>query len=319
MRSAERMYEGGVAAPTVKRKRWFKLFIRQKYLFLMLLPCLLWYVIFHYVPMYGLIIAFKEYDFMAGILGSQWVGLQYFKQFFENPYLWRILKNTFVISINSLVWGFPVPIIFALLLNELGSLKYKKIVQTVTYLPHFISVVIMVGLLKQLTSPTTGVINAAVTALGSEPINFFMEKSWFVPLYVLSGIWSDFGWGAIVYIAAIAGISPELYEAATVDGAGRFRRVWHITIPGIMPTVIVLFILRMGNVLNVGYEKILLMYNEGIYETADVISTYVYRNGIRNANYSFGTAVGLLNSVVALILIVITNYISNKVSDVGLW
>jgi len=293
--------------------------IKQKYLFMMLFPSLLYYFIFRYIPMYGVIIAFKDYNFISGIWGSKWVGLKYFKQFLQNPYFFRTLRNTFIISINSLFWFFPVPIIFAILLNEVKNTQFKKTIQTVTYLPHFISIVTVVGLLKQLTSPTTGVINAVIMTLGGNPINFFMEKGWFVPLYVISAIWSDFGWGAIVYIAAISGIGQELYEAASIDGAGRFRQIWHITIPGIMPTVVILLILRMGSLLDVGYEKILLMYNEGIYETSDVISTYIYRNGIRQANYSFGTAVGLLNSTVSLALVIMSNYISKNVTEVGLW
>lgn len=279
----------------------------------------MYYVIFRYIPMYGLIISFKKYDFVKGIFNSEWVGFKYFIQFFKNPYFGRIVFNTLNISLSSLVWSFPVPIIFALLLNEIKGTYFKKAVQTATYLPHFISLVIMVGLMKQLTSPTTGIINKIITVCGGESINFFMDKNWFVPLYVISEIWSNFGWGAIVYIAAIAGINQELYEAATVDGAGRFRRVWHITIPGILPTAVILLILRMGSMLEVGYEKILLMYNESIYETADVISTYVYRNGIQQFNYSYGTAVGLMNAVVDLLLVVGANYISNKLTDSGLW
>ena len=291
----------------------------QRYLLMMLIPCLLYYVIFKYIPMYGLIISFKKYDFVKGIMKSEWVGLKYFIQFFKNPYFTRVLFNTLNISVSSLIWSFPAPIIFALLLNEVRGTYFKKVVQTATYLPHFISLVIIVGLMKQLVSPTTGVINKIITMCGGDAINFFMEKKWFVPLYIISEIWCNFGWGAIVYIAAIAGINQELYEAATVDGAGRFKKVWHITIPGILPTVIIMLILKLGGMLAVGYEKILLMYNESTYETADVISTYVYRNGIQQFNYSYGTAVGLMNAIVDVMLIVAANYISNKVADTGLW
>lgn len=301
------------------RSKFRQTVYNQRYLLIMLLPCLLYYIIFRYVPMYGLIISFKKYDFVKGIMGSEWVGLKYFIQFFQNPYFGRVLFNTLNISVSSLIWSFPAPIIFALLLNEVRGTYFKKLVQTATYLPHFISLVIIVGLMKQLTSPTTGIINKIIAAFGGEPINFFMEKGWFVPLYILSEIWCNFGWGAIVYIAAIAGINQELYEAATVDGAGRFKKIWHITIPGILTTVIIMLILKLGGMLTVGYEKILLMYNESTYEVADVISTYVYRNGIQQFNYSYGTAVGLMNAVVDLLLIVSANYISNKVADTGLW
>ena len=292
----------------------------QKYLMILLLPSLIYYIIFRYVPMYGLIIAFKDYDFMSGIMGSPWVGLKYFKEFLRGPYFGRLIRNTLKISITNLIFSFPLPIIFALLLNELKNQRLKKLTQTVSYLPHFLSVVVVVGLLKQLLSPTSGVVNKVIsTVTGGDTINFFMEGKWFLPMYVSSGIWQELGYSAIIYISAIAGIDPALYEAATVDGAGRWRRIWNITLPSILPTVSILLILRLGSLLEVGYEKVLLMYNPSIYEVSDVISTYVYRAGVQNANYSYGTAVGLLNSVVAVILIVISNKVSDKLSGSGLW
>lgn len=269
--------------------------------------------------MAGVVIAFKKYDFRYGVFGSPWVGLEYFRQFVAGPYFLRLVRNTFLLSIYDLIWGFPIPIIFALLLNEIQSAKFKKTIQTISYLPHFISVVIVVGLLKQMFSPTTGIINAMLMGIGVEPVNFFMEKHWFRTLYIGSGIWQGFGWSAIIYIASIASIDQEIYEAAQIDGAGRFRCMWHVTLPGIRPTIIILLILRLGNILDIGYEKVLLMYSPGIYETADIISTYIYRAGIQQANYSLGTAVGLMNSVVSFVLIIITNKISQKVSEVGLW
>lgn len=291
----------------------------QKYLLIMLAPCLLYYILFRYIPMFGLVIAFNRYNFADGIFGSPWVGLDNFSQFIFGPYFWRLMKNTFLTSFYDLLFGFPAPIIFALMLNELAGRKFKRLVQTVSYLPHFLSAVVVVGLMKQMLSPTSGIVNAAICALGGESINFFMEKGWFRFLYVISGIWQNFGWGAIIYIAGIAAIDPALYEAAEIDGAKRFKKMIHITIPGITPTMIILLILRMGTLLDVGYEKVLLMYNPGIYETADVISTYVYRNGIQEANYSFGTAVGLMNSVIAMILIIASNTISKRVSETSLW
>lgn len=291
----------------------------QRYLLLLLLPGLIYYAIFRYYPMYGATIAFKKFDFRAGIMGSEWVGLKYFEQFVTGPYFWRLVKNTFAISFLDLIFSFPAPIIFAILLNEVRSKKYKKVVQTVSYLPHFISTVILVGLMKTMFSPNGGVINNIIGMFGAEPINFFMEKSWFRTLYVGSGIWQGFGWGSIIYLAAIAGIDTQLYEAAHMDGAGRFRCMWNITLPSIRPTIVIMLIMRLGRLLSVGFEKIILMYSPATYEVSDVISSYVYRYGILNANYSFGAAVDLMNSVVALVLIVVTNMISRKLSDTSLW
>lgn len=291
----------------------------QRYLLLLLLPGLIYYAIFRYYPMYGTVIAFKDFDFRAGILGSDWVGLKFFKQFVTGPYFFRLVKNTFVISFLDLLFSFPAPIIFALLLNEVRAKKYKKVVQTVSYLPHFISVVILVGLMKTMFSPNGGVINNIIELFGGESINFFMEKGWFRPLYVGSGIWQGFGWGSIIYLASIAGIDTQLYEAAHIDGAGRFRCMWNITLPSIRPTIVIMLIMRLGRLLSVGFEKIILMYSPATYEVSDVVSSYVYRYGILKANYSFGAAVDLMNSLVALVLIVVTNKISQKLSDTSLW
>lgn len=303
-----------------KKKSVWATISEQRYLMVLLIPALLYYLIFKYVPMYGLVIAFKDYDFMSGIFGSPWVGVKYFAEFIQGPYFWRILRNTFKISLTNLIFGFPLPIIFALFLNELKNQRLKKLTQTISYLPHFLSVVVIVGLMKQLFSPTSGIVNTVITSFtNGESINFFMEEQFFIPLYVGSGIWQDMGYNAIIYIAAIAGIDPGLYEAASIDGAGRFRKIWNITLPSILPTISILLILKLGSLLEVGYEKILLMYNPNIYEVSDVISTYVYRSGIQSANYSFGAAVGLMNSIVALILIVVSNKASNKLSGNGLW
>lgn len=308
-----------VALSARKKKSLGRRMREQKYLLILLIPCLLYYIIFKYIPMAGVLLAFKRFDFRKGIFGSPWVGLKYFKQFVHGPFFGRLIKNTFLLSFYELIFGFPIPIIFALFLNEIKNDKFKKTVQTISYLPHFVSVVIVVGLMKQMFSPTTGIVNRIIEMMGGEPINFFMQKEWFRTLYVGSGIWQGFGWSAIIYIASIASIDQQIYEAARVDGAGRFRCMWNITLPGISPTIIILLILRIGKILEVGYEKVLLMYNPGTYETADIISTYIYRAGIEKTNYSLGTAVGLMNAVVSFVLIIFTNRLSQKVSDVGLW
>lgn len=297
------------------RKRWNE----QKYLFFMILPCLAYYFIFHYMPMYGVIIAFKKFDMVKGIMGSSWVGLDNFVRFFEGPYAFRLIKNTLLLSIYNLIFYFPIPIIFALFLNEVKNKWFKKAVQTVSYLPHFVSVVIVVGMLQSMLSPSTGIINRVITSLGGESINFFMQPEWFRTLYISSTIWQEFGWGSIIYLAALSSVDAGLYEAAHLDGAGRFRCMWHITLPAISPTIITLLILKVGNLLTVGYEKVIMMYNPGIYETADIISSYVYRVGVSQANYSFGTAVGLMNSIVSMILILITNTVSKKLTETSLW
>lgn len=297
------------------KKRWNE----QKYLFFMILPCLTFYFIFHYLPMYGVIIAFQKYDVVKGITGSSWVGLDNFIRFFEGPYAWRLIRNTLLLSIYNLVFYFPIPIIFALFLNEVKNRHFKKVVQTVSYLPHFVSVVIVVGMLQSLLSPSTGVINRMIESLGGEPVNFFMQPNWFRTLYISSTVWQEFGWGSIIYLAALSSVDGGLYEAAHLDGAGRFRCMWNITLPSISPTIITLLILKVGNLLTVGYEKVIMMYNPGIYETADIISSYVYRVGVSQANYSFGTAVGLMNSIVSMVLILITNTVSKRLTETSLW
>jgi putative aldouronate transport system permease protein len=292
---------------------------RDKILILIILPVVIWYLIFQYVPMYGIIIAFKKFHPVKGILGSSWAGLMYFEQFFNSVYFWRLLKNTVLLSFYSLLFGFPVPIMFALLLNELKETWFKKSVQTVSYLPHFISVVVVVGMIVNFTSPIDGVINNVVMLFGHQPINFLGQADYFRTIYVASGVWEGFGWGSIIYLAAISGIDPQLYEASAIDGAGRWRRMMHVTLPGLMPTIIILFLLNIGSLMDVGYEKVILLYNPATYETSDIIATYVYRKGIMNAEYSFSAAVGLFNNVLNLTLLLIFNRFSRKVSDTSLW
>ncbi len=276
-------------------------------------------MVFRYGPMYGMVIAFKRFDFASGIIGSPWVGLRYFRQFVAGPYFFRLARNTLLLSLYQLVIGFPAPIILALLLNEVRNRAFKRTVQTITYLPHFISVVIVVGLLKQILSPTSGVVNQVLAALGHPAINFFMEKGWFRPLYVGSEIWQETGWNAILYLAALSNIDPQLYESAWMDGANRFRCMANVTLPGLKPTIIVVLLLRLGRILNVGFEKVLLMYSPATYETADVISTFVYRSGIAQANYSFAAAIDVMNAVVILILVSMSNSLARRFGEAALW
>jgi putative aldouronate transport system permease protein len=269
--------------------------------------------------MYGVIIAFKDYRPGRGIWGSAWVGLRYFQQFFSSFYLVRLVRNTLLINVYSILFGFPAPIIFALVLNEFKDSIFKRTIQTITYLPHFISVVVICGMIVNALSPQNGVVNAILENLIGHKINFLNESRWFRFIYVGSGIWQGFGWGSIIYLAALSGIDPNLYEAAKIDGAGRLRQIWHISLPGIMATVITLLILSVGNMMSVGFEKIILLYNPTTYETADVISTYVYRAGLLGGQYSFSTAIGLFNSMINMFLLLAANWISKKVTSHGLW
>ena len=278
---------------TLTWKRIRKAFLRDKLLWLLVMPGVLWYLLFAYSPMYGLVIAFKDFQPFKGIAASPWVGFQWFEQFFNTYYFWRLLRNTLLLNIYSLIWGFPAPIIFALLLNEIMHKKFKRIAQTISYLPYFLSTVVVVGIVVNFVSPTSGLINRVITSLGGDAINFIIMPEWFRTLYISSDIWQGLGWGSIIYLAALSGIPMELYEAATMDGANKLQKVWHVTLPSIAPTIIILLILSLGGMLSVGYEKIILMYNAQTYETADVINSYVYRRGVAGGEYSFGTAVGL--------------------------
>ena len=299
-------------------KRLIRDILKNRYIYLMLFPAIAYYVIFHYFPMYGVVIAFKDFRAGLGIMRSPWAGLKHFEQFFSSYYCWRLIRNTILLNIYDLIFAFPAPIILALLLSELRSNKYKRIVQTVSYLPHFISVVVVVGFIGNFFSQN-GIINSIIIKFGAGPISFMLESKWFRPIYIGSGIWQDIGWGSIIYLAAISAIDPQLYEAATIDGAGRFRKIVHITIPSILPTVVILLIFRVGGMMSVGFEKVFLMYNPSTYETADVISTFVYRSGFRQAQYSYSAAVGLFNTIVNFILLVIANYTSRALTENSLW
>ncbi len=300
------------------RNMVIKDFKRNKFKYLIIIPVIIYIFIFSYRPMYGLVIAFQRFKPFLGISGSPWVGFDNFKQFFNDIYFQRLLRNTFTISFKSIIFGFPAPIIFALLLNEIRNNKFKRTVQTISYMPHFISIVVVSGLIRAF-SQTDGVFNDIIAYFGGERTNLLSIKENFHPIYIISGIWQNIGWDSIIYLAALTGIDQEQYEAAKVDGAGRLKQMFYITLPGLIPTITTLFILRMGGVLNVGYEKILLLYQPLTYEVADVISTYVYRKGIVEANYSFSSAVGLFNSIVNVCFLLTTNKISKKISENSLF
>lgn len=292
--------------------------VRNRVLYIMVLPVLIYYILFAYLPMYGITIAFQDYDPALGYTGSPWVGLQNFKDFFKSVYFLRILKNTLHISLASIIFGFPAPIILALLINEVTSKKYMKTVQTITYLPHFISLVVVCGIIKSFTG-TNGIITQIVSKFTNDSTSLLMKPNAFVPVYIISEIWQGIGWGSIIYIAALAGVDTQLYEAASLDGCGRLRQVLHVSIPGILPTIVIMLILRMGSMLNVGYEKIILLYNPSTYETADVISTFTYRKGLQEFEWSYGSAVGLFNSAVNVIFLLGTNMLSRKLTESSLW
>lgn len=301
-------------------KRLSKDLIKNKYLYIMFIPTLVFFILFAYVPMYGVIIAFKDFNVGKGIMGSDWVGLAHFKDFFSSYYFSRTLTNTLIISVLTLVFCFPTPIIFALFLNEIKNNHFKKTIQSVTYFPHFISVVVVCGLIIEFCS-TNGAINQIIQLFAPDsPVrNLLADKNLFRPIYIISGVWQGFGWGSIIYLAALSGIDPSLYEAATIDGASRWRQTISITIPSIMPTVVIMLILAIGGLMNVGWEKIVLLYSPTTYATADVISSFVYRRGLIESDFSFSTAVGLFNSVINFILIIFANKVSKVVTENSLW
>ena len=293
------------------RKRW------QLYLVLALPLCYL--ALFHYAPMYGVQIAFKNFIVTKGITGSPWIGLKHFQRFFSSYQFWRLVKNTIGISFYSLAAGFPVPIILAILINEVGSHSFKKTVQMITYAPHFISTVVMVAIILQFLDPKMGLVNRLVVMLGGSAVNFMAKPELFKTIYVLSGVWQNAGYSAVIYIAALSSIDPQLEEAAVIDGASKLQKIIHIDIPGILPTAIILLILNMGRIMNVGFEKVYLMQNPLNMTTSDVISTYIYRTGLVSAQYSFSAAVGLFNSVINLILIGSVNQLARRLGETSLW
>lgn len=291
---------------------------KYRQIYMLLLPALIYVLVFNYAPMYGIQIAFKNYKGALGIWKSPWVGFKHFIDFFEGYYFWRLLKNTLVLSLYQLSVGFPIPIIVALILNETRP-KFKKVAQTILYAPHFISMVVLCGMIVTMFSKESGVVNTLMEMLGMERVYFMGEPGAFRHLYVWSAVWQQTGWNAIIYIAALSGVDPNLHEAASIDGATRLQRIIHINIPTIMPTIIITLIMQLGRIASVGYEKAFLLQTNLNVEVSEIIATYVYKRGIVNANYSFSTAVGLFNNVINIILILVANNISKKVSETSLF
>lgn len=298
-------------------QRWKKI-KRSRWLYVLMALPILYYIIFCYAPMYGVLIAFKDYKIAKGVWGSPWVEFKWFEKFLFDEYFWKLVRNTLMLNLYGLVWGFPVPILLALMLNEVRHSKFKRIVQTVSYLPHFISTVVICGMLHNFLS-LDGVINQLIAFLGFDKIQFLILPEWFRTVFTASGIWQSCGWNSIIYLAALTAVDSQLVEAAEIDGANRFQRIWHVTLPAITPTISIMLIMQLGRMMTLGYEKIILLYNGMTYETADTISTYVYRRGILKADYSYSTAVGLFQTVVGLIFLTTSNMLSKKLSETSLW
>ncbi len=292
---------------------------KYKGLLLMLIPGIAWFLIFKYYPMYGVTIAFKDYKLLKGIMGSPWTGLDHFIRLFNSSQFESVFWNTLIIGIYRLVFSFPAPILFAILLNEIRHERYKKAIQSITYLPHFISWVVIAGLLQTILSPVDGVVNYVFQAFGLGPYKFLMMPGLFRGIVIGSGIWKDMGWGSIVYLAAITGIDPQIYEAATMDGVTRLKKIWYITVPSIFPVIITMFLMKVGNIMEGGRDQILNLYNPIVYSVGDILDTYSYRVGLLDFDYSYSTAISLFQNVIGLIFLYITNFITKRVSDQGLW
>lgn len=306
--------KGGVTTAPLSKRIW-----KNRELYILVIPVVIYFILFHYKPMFGLAIAFESnFNPRRGVMASGFVGFQHFITFFTGPFFLSRMWNTLRISLSMLVFGFPSPIIFALLLNELRGKIFTRTVQTVTYMPHFISMVVLCSMVREFTN-SGGFINQIAMVFGYDGLSMLNKGNLFLPIYVLSGIWQSIGWDSIVYLAALMGIDMQLYEAAKIDGAGRWKQTLHVTLPGILPTIITMFIMRCGQIMSVGYEKIILLYNESIYEQSDVISTYVYRIGLVQRQYSYSTAVGLFNSVINFILVILANTISRRLTQTSLW
>ena len=315
------MSDAVIGAGARKRSYWGKLFrdvLRDRWLYLLMVPAILYFIVFRYAPMYGLRIAFQDYN-PFNPDASPWVGFNQFNKLFSSRYFMLVLRNTLTISLSKLLFGFPVPIILALLMNEFRSLRYKKVVQTVLYLPHFISWVIMAGLIMNFLNPSTGIVNDIIAFFGGERQHFLVSQTSFVPTMVVTDIYKSAGWGTIIYFAAISAVDAEQYEAAIIDGANRFQQAVYITLPAIRPTIVIMLILSLGNILNAGFEQIFMLYNPLVYEVADIIDTFVYREGIVNASYSFSAAAGMFKSLVALVLIAGSNYVVKALGERAIW
>ena len=292
--------------------------IRNRSLYILVIPVLLFYILFHYKPMYGAIIAFKDYTPALGVKDSPWIGLDNFIRFFKSVYFGRLIKNTILLSVYSLIFGFPAPIMLALLLNEVRNKRFKNLTQTITYLPHFISLIVVTGMLTDF-SMTSGLFNDIIEFFGGQRSPLLQNPNLYRTMYVASGIWQQVGWGSIIYLSALAGVDQQLYEAASIDGAGKWKQLLNVTLPGIAPTIIIMLIMRVGQLMSMGYEKTILLYNPSTYDTADIISSYIYRVGLLDQDWSYSTAVGLFNSVINFCLLILTNKISKKFSETSLW
>ena len=298
-----------------RKERFLVSFNKNKYLHLLALPGFIYLILFAYTPMIGVLMGFQDYNITAGIFGSEWVGLKHFKSFFSGADFWPIIRNTLKISLLQLIWGFPAPIILAIILNEIFCKPYKKIAQTISYLPHFLSWVTIAAMMTTLLSPSTGLVNKLLSYIGVEPIYFLAEKNMFVPILIISSIWKEVGWGSVIYLASLSGLDQEVGEAALIDGCTRLQKIWYINVPYLMPIVATMLILRLGGILDAGFDQIFNLYSPATYEVADVLDTYVYRLGIKGFQYSASTAIGLFKSAVGVILVVITNLLTKKMSD----
>lgn len=306
----------------VRDGRWTRLYDhikREWQIYAMLLPTIIWFIVFLYKPMYGLQIAFKDYSIFRGVAGSPWIGLEHFQTLFTNDQFLRAVSNTIKISALNLIFGFPAPIILALMFNEILRASYKRTVQTIVYLPHFISSVIIAGIVITAFSPTAGIVNTIMSWFGLDSVYFLTQPEWFRPIFVGTGIWQEAGFGSIVFLAAIAGVNPSLYESAVVDGANRWQMMWKITIPSILPTILIMLIIRIGNIMEVSFELVILLYQPATYSTADVVNTFVYRQGLQSGQYDLAAAAGLFNAVVAFVLVMTANTLSRRFSRTSLW
>jgi len=292
--------------------------VRNRSLYVLVLPVIVFYILFNYKPIYGAIIAFQDYVPRLGISGSEWVGLENFKRFFSDIYFGRLMKNTLLLSVYDILFGFPAPIILALLLNEIHNKFFKNVTQTITYLPHFISMIVVCGMLTDF-SLSTGLFNDIIEFFGGERHPLLQDPKLYRTIYIASGIWQQVGWGTIIYLSALAGVDSQLYEAAEIDGATKWKQTLHVTLPGIAPTIITMFILKIGKLMSMGYEKTILLYNPSTFETADIISSYVYRIGLLEQDWSYSTAIGLFNSVINFVLLILANKLSKKFSETSLW
>lgn len=302
-----------------KKKNKLREYYVHRHLFIMLIPVLVYYLVFHYAPMYGILIAFKDFSPVEGILKSDWAGFQYFREIFSGMFFWSVFKNTLIISFYKLLFGFPAPIILCLMLNEVKRPQFKKTVQTITYLPHFLSWIVLSGLVIEILSPSRGPINIILQNLGFEPIFFIAEPKWFRTILISSSIWKSAGWSSITYLAAVTNIDPELYDVADLDGAGRLRKIWNVTLPSVLPVIIIMFIFAVGRIINDDFDQVYNLLNAKVMSVGDVISTYTYREGLQRMNYSYATAIGLFKNIISFTLVVLSNYIASKFSEYSLW